>query len=593
MITPVEVVVSLSAVFGLVCWWLGLRSAAHDAPGAEAFGWFLFGWGGIPELIFTSQLLVDLDAPVGSIAGLLWCAGTIPWVVFALRYSGTSFGRRTMVAATVPLVGILPLTVAGFLGRESAAAQTLGVFTFVYYTAIAVVGAVVIVQASARYSHIPLKRGLVVALAGVIPPVTMNAFGILAGSVPDLLINTLYAAGVAGTAGTAAIALVRYDMFDATPAPGVIGDRTLGEVTDNLVFVTDRTGRLVSVNPAAEAAVGASIADSATHSPSPGAGDAPEPTARRDGGVGRQLSAAIGVGLETLREADTVEVRTTDGKRTFDPSVTPLADQYDEPVGHLVSLHDVTDREIRRQRLEVLNRIMRHNVRNRTTVVTGNAEWVARQVDDDQLADRLSSATDAAESLAALSQKTKRIESILSREGQTTAFQLGDVVGRAVPTGIEQRVSLEADDEPVRGDEQLVRFAVEMLTGAAAERDDGQLTVSATLERGMYPVRIDVQTDGEGVSSEEIAVLRAGTEQPLEHARGIDLWVTDWAVTDCGGELSFHDDGRLVRAEFPFEPAGDSQSTAGDSEPATGDSESAAGGNKSAVDDNHSAAGDS
>lgn len=519
-----------AGVFGVACCVLGYDVGRREAPGATAFGWFLAAWGATSLVALLVEFLLPISAPVSVV---VWCLATVPWFLFTLRYTGTEFGRRTVIAAALPVVALVPFEVAAELDVESVVVETLAVFVFLYYTALALVGAVVVLQASARYGHISIRQGIAVAAVGVVPPVTMNAFGVLSSALSEPATNALFLSGFAGVFAAAGVSVRRCGMFDATPAPGALGDRTLADVTEDLVVVTDREERVVTLNPAAERALG---------HPSLPAGD---------------LRETLGVGLVELRDSETVEVRTPSGTRTFDPAVTPLSDQHDEQLGYLVALHDVTDREIRRQRLEVLNRIMRHNVRNRTTVVTGNAEWVKQQVDDEELTDRLGSATGAAESLAALSHKTKRIESILSREGDTTTtFEAAGTAQRAVPRGLDAQTTVRAPDRRVRGDEELLAFVVEMLTQHAADRgDQPEIEVQVTVEAGPYPVTVTVETDGPGVSREEIDVIRSGTEDPLRHASGIDLWVTNWAVTDAGGELSFADDGREIRVALPFQPA--------------------------------------
>lgn len=72
------------------------------------------------------------------------------------------------------------------------------------------------------------------------------------------------------------------------------------------------------------------------------------------------------------------------GFRTYEVTISDVRDHHERIVGHTVTLTDVTEREGRRQRLEVLNRVLRHNLRNGMTVVVGRAEMLAERLDGEE-----------------------------------------------------------------------------------------------------------------------------------------------------------------------------------------------------------------
>jgi signal transduction histidine kinase len=245
----------------------------------------------------------------------------------------------------------------------------------------------------------------------------------------------------------------------------------------------------------------------------------------------------------------------------------------------MVSLRDVTDREIRRQRLAVLNRIVRHNLRNQAGVIKANTEVVADELTDDRLLNRLDTATDSVDSLTALSQKAKTVEDVLSGAGDTTVVELAGLLDELATESAEQwpAATVTVGDVPeatVEIDRQAVAFVLRNLVENAVEHTDERPTVSLaatvdeTTER--YPVTITVSDDGPGVPEREIEVLESGTETPLKHGSGIGLWVTNWTVRELGGELTFPErgpDGTTVAVRLPAQPetplsAGDTDSTA-------------------------------
>lgn len=141
-----------------------------------------------------------------------------------------------------------------------------------------------------------------------------------------------------GTPVVLAVGVSRYDLVDYPAGVDTVGERA--------VFVLDIDGRVVRSNDAARATFGdaASLAD------------------------------VTDCSVEQLASRETVTCWTDTGHRQFDPRVTPLRTDGGATLGHAVTFVDVTTREIRRQRLSVLNRVLRHNVRNQLDVIRAHAE---------------------------------------------------------------------------------------------------------------------------------------------------------------------------------------------------------------------------
>jgi signal transduction histidine kinase len=63
---------------------------------------------------------------------------------------------------------------------------------------------------------------------------------------------------------------------------------------------------------------------------------------------------------------------------------------------------------------------------------------------------------------------------------------------------------------------------------------------------------IDVNDSGAGISDHEIEVFKDAREEPLQHSKGLGLWLVWWGVDRLGGEVSFDtDSGTTVTVELP------------------------------------------
>ncbi|WP_284011312.1 PAS domain-containing protein [Haloarcula pelagica] len=219
---------------------------------------------------------------------------------------------------------------------------------------------------------------------------------------------------------------------------------------------------------------------------------------------------------------------------------------------------DISAIRAQQGRLTVLDRVLRHNFRNKLTVVSGRAEHVAANAEEMDPA----SISEAAEAIQTAS------DELLDTADAVRQFHLGSdpdqssvpldvptlvrsAVGdlRAVYPGVEFTVAGAPAASaicPAQLElclEQLVEHAVGKW-GAPA----GQVSLQVTDEPPSPSVELAVRFPGMAFSEIERSALDAGSESPLEHTQGIRLWLVKWAVENAGGGLSVEntDDGGVV-----------------------------------------------
>ncbi|WP_336038096.1 PAS domain-containing sensor histidine kinase [Halobacterium yunchengense] len=239
----------------------------------------------------------------------------------------------------------------------------------------------------------------------------------------------------------------------------------------------------------------------------------------------------------------TLAARREDGS-TFpqELSVVPLADG-----GYVWVARDVTGREARDQRLRVLNRVLRHNVRNALNVVLGRAERLADRLDGDE---DVESVRSAAEGLLAVSEKARVVERVLDEDNAETVA-LADVVAAAVERARSRYPDARFDVDVEAGldaavDERL-RLAVRELLANAVEHNDAAVpTVAVEAFRDGDEVAVSVSDNGPGIPEQEQRALAGATERQLEHGSGIGLWVVYWVTRQCGAAVDVADDATVV-----------------------------------------------
>ena len=230
-----------------------------------------------------------------------------------------------------------------------------------------------------------------------------------------------------------------------------------------------------------------------------------------------------------------------------------------------------TELKEREQRLQVFNRVLRHNLRNDVTVVVNYAEFVAEQADDPEVREAAEKIAARGWDLVELGEKAASIETAMEGENPRpapvdVAAVVEDVAASVRQEHPDAEVSVEADDPSAKAIPAL-GVAVENVCENAVEHNDSpdpEVTISVERveadrgEAGRGWVRIAVADDGPGIPDHERAVLTEGEETELEHGSGLGLWLVHWIVERSGGRLSFAENeprGSVVRMDL--EPAAD------------------------------------
>jgi PAS domain S-box-containing protein len=266
------------------------------------------------------------------------------------------------------------------------------------------------------------------------------------------------------------------------------------------------------------------------------------PEAERE--TGRELDRKASAGERPSRE---VRRRTADGFREFLFRGVPY-EAGENGTRSFGIYTDITARKQRERRLEVLNRILRHNIRNDVNVILGYAEILADRVEDESLSVRASDLREKAAELTALSDRARSLDRTMRRGSPrdstvSLATLVDDVVADYAAEYPSLTVESDVADVRVVGDGRLA-LAVEELLENVVDHAGAGATVRIESEGTGSDVRLRVADDGPGIPDHERTVVEGSTEiTQLEHGSGLGLWVVRWVCESCGGRLRFEESG--------------------------------------------------
>ena len=488
----------------------------------------------------------------------------VPWNVFAFRYAGrgTLLTRRRIIGLSVPVVVLLLVYGSVAVGvvqpsQESYPTILLAASTLLLaLVAVTFVSSGLVLTEAYRHGSIPFASGVI-----VVAPIAVPVIGIQVVSLSGFLTRELLAGlHLLVAAGTLPVAVGRYDVLATRPGTTTLGERTVVQDLNEPVLVSDRDGWIILSNQQAERLFGGDLS-------------------------GRDLEAVVGTALTALREASTITCRTELGYKRFDPRVSAVASGRDRRLGQTVTLIDVTDRAMLRQRVQVLNRIFRHNIRNDLDVIRSHAEFALERQIETERETEIKTAADpttntettngdsterradesikqilkTTDEMVQLSADAREIERLTRNSSDSRSVvdlpQLIDTVVAAVSKD-RSDLAVRVDAQPVElaVNDELLRFALRNLVENAVRHNDSpspRVEIQVTeRESGVWITVID---NGPGIPDAEWQVIAAGREEVHSHLTSLGLWGIKWAVQEMGGELSRRDNaaGAAVVMDLP------------------------------------------
>jgi PAS domain S-box-containing protein len=238
--------------------------------------------------------------------------------------------------------------------------------------------------------------------------------------------------------------------------------------------------------------------------------------------------------------------------------IAPVRDDSGEVVNYIGFQQDITERKERQQQLEILDRVLRHNIRNDMNVIRGQAE-IVRTRTTGEVAAAADQIVDTSEQLIGMADKERQVTELL-REGPTREeIDLCALLRRAMTaaesTYPDATVTVDCPEgTTVQATTQFPRALRELVTNAIVH-DDSAPEVTLTVTQTDESVRIEVADTGPPIPEMERELLEGLTNQtPLYHGSGLGLWMVRLIVSRSGGTIACEQGnpgGNIVRIELP------------------------------------------
>lgn len=196
-----------------------------------------------------------------------------------------------------------------------------------------------------------------------------------------------------------------------------------------------------------------------------------------------------------------------------------------------------------RDELNLLHRVMRHNLRNDLNVIHGYINMVKPDIEDETIATYCEKILATTTGMIQYSEHVRRIRKVTDISPHRPTIDLAALITRvqssnqALSNGVEVTTDVP-EDVHVTANPMLEEAVDELITNAVAHNDAPTPRVNIEVrftDDDMVDIRIT--DNGPGIPEEELEMVRTNPAHKTQHSKGLGLWFVDWTVRHSGGQF--------------------------------------------------------
>lgn len=221
-------------------------------------------------------------------------------------------------------------------------------------------------------------------------------------------------------------------------------------------------------------------------------------------------------------------------------TITPILNPNNEIVKYVIIQEDITEKIINKQILNVLNRVLRHNLKTSLNVIEGYAETIKSDSDYSQNRMAAGAISDRAQKMKKISNKITHIRNLINEKNKPSNFEFCDirkVVDKYENKNINLNLRDDYCDNKIKyGDLFIMAFkeAIDNLLESSESK------VNINVSKFKYNImKIELSNKNCHYNEEAWDIVKNGKETKLKHTDGLDLWVLYWSITAMGGFVEY------------------------------------------------------
>ena len=218
---------------------------------------------------------------------------------------------------------------------------------------------------------------------------------------------------------------------------------------------------------------------------------------------------------------------------------------------------DVTEQRRYERHMQVIHRLLRHDLRNDLQVVLAAADQVTEQAERPAVAELGETVATHARRLLAAGEETRTIERVLLEDQEPAPTDVAALVRSVAGETADAHDATVTADAPehcrVQGVEWLRDALAALVENGALHGGDA---VEVSVREAAGGVVVEVADDGPGIpEAVRGPVFEDRDITQLRHNTGVGLWLVRWVVEACGGQLGYERTDGWTRVRLLLPPA--------------------------------------
>ncbi|SNR65495.1 PAS domain S-box protein [Halorubrum vacuolatum] len=230
-------------------------------------------------------------------------------------------------------------------------------------------------------------------------------------------------------------------------------------------------------------------------------------------------------------------------------------DEHDDPERMIGVQTDVTERkrvelaiEEQNKKLELLNQIIRHDIRNEANVTLGLVQRLQQDnsAGDESIDERLDRIEACGKRIVDLTEATREVMNVVTQFGETLEpVSLPRVLEREfvdiemINPDAELRLETDIPDVEIRANDMLGSLFRNLLVNAIKHNDTSTPTIAVSIERDDAEVSVTIEDNGPGIPTEKVeSVFEEGVTLRGSEGTGFGLSLVRTLVKQYGGSVT-------------------------------------------------------
>lgn len=209
--------------------------------------------------------------------------------------------------------------------------------------------------------------------------------------------------------------------------------------------------------------------------------------------------------------------------------------------------NDITEKIQKENHVKILNRILRHNLRNELTVISGLTDIIHKETNNSTIEDYTEKIQKSTSSLERLTEESKTLNKVLKDTNELKALNLKTQLNYAIDkcssdfnisninVNIDSNITVKSGDKLYIVLESLIDNALRYNNSSEPQVD---IYVNDIDEK--Y-IELCILDNGPGIPDTEINLINKNIEiSDLNHSNGLGLWLTKWVIESYNGSVNIN-----------------------------------------------------